>query len=64
MREAEYLCDHIAILNKGRIITEGSLESLRMESGQEDLEELFFQTVSSLDGISDGNSQVTVEGAG
>lgn len=64
MREAEYLCDHIAILNKGRIIMEGSLESLRMEAGQEDLEELFFQTVSCLDGKSDENNQVTVEEAG
>jgi sodium transport system ATP-binding protein len=46
MREVEKLCDHVAIVSKGRIQTAGTLEELRERHGQEDLEELFFQLVS------------------
>jgi sodium transport system ATP-binding protein len=46
MREAEKLCDRIAILHRGQKLTEGSLEELRQRHGEEDLEELFFQLIS------------------
>jgi len=46
MREVEKLCDHVAIVSKGRIQAAGTLEELRERHGQEDLEELFFQLVS------------------
>jgi sodium transport system ATP-binding protein len=46
MREVEKLCDHVAIVSKGRMQTAGTLEELRERHGQEDLEELFFQLVS------------------
>jgi sodium transport system ATP-binding protein len=46
MREAEKLCDRIAIMRKGRITACGDLEELRAQSGEEDLEELFFQLVA------------------
>ena len=46
MREAEKLCDRIAIMHRGHILAEGSLEELRSEYGQDDLEELFFQLIS------------------
>jgi sodium transport system ATP-binding protein len=46
MREAEKLCDRIAILYKGRILAAGTLEELRRNSGQDDLEELFFQLIT------------------
>jgi sodium transport system ATP-binding protein len=46
MREVEKLCDHVAIVSKGRIQTAGTLEELRERHRQEDLEELFFQLVS------------------
>jgi sodium transport system ATP-binding protein len=46
MREVEKLCDHVAIVSKGRIQTAGTLEELRERHGQQDLEELFFQLVS------------------
>ena len=46
MREVEKLCDHVAIISKGRIQTSGTLDELRERHGQSDLEELFFQLVS------------------
>jgi sodium transport system ATP-binding protein len=45
MREAERLCDRIAIMHRGNILAEGSLEALRDEHGEQDLEELFFQLI-------------------
>jgi sodium transport system ATP-binding protein len=42
MREVEKLCDRVAILHKGHILTCGTLEELRREHGQDDLEEMFF----------------------
>jgi sodium transport system ATP-binding protein len=49
MREAEKLCDRIAILHRGRILAEGTLEEMRDEHHQFDLEELFFQLISQHD---------------
>ena len=46
MREAERLCDHLAILHKGVILAEGTLDELRERYGEHDLEELFFQLIS------------------
>jgi sodium transport system ATP-binding protein len=49
MREAEKLCDRVAIIYRGRILTEGTLEELRERHGEEDLEELFFQLIQQHD---------------
>jgi sodium transport system ATP-binding protein len=46
MREVEKLCDRVAIISRGRIRAAGTLEQLRQEHGQEDVEELFFTLVS------------------
>jgi sodium transport system ATP-binding protein len=46
MREAEKLCDRVAILRRGKIEALGTLSELRDRFGQSDLEELFFQLVS------------------
>jgi sodium transport system ATP-binding protein len=46
MREAERLCDRVAIVHHGRMLAEGTLDELRREHGQPDLEELFFQLIS------------------
>ena len=45
MREAERLCDRVAIMHHGRILAEGTLDELREEHQQPDLEELFFQLI-------------------
>jgi len=49
MREAEKLCDRIAIIHRGRILTEGTLAELRARHGEDDLEELFFQLIQQHD---------------
>jgi sodium transport system ATP-binding protein len=46
MREAERLCDRIAIMHRGDILTEGSLSELRDRHQQDDLEDLFFDLIS------------------
>ena len=49
MREAERLCDHVAILHRGHVLAEGTLEDLRDRYHEPDLEELFFQLISQHD---------------
>lgn len=46
MREAERLCDRIAIVHHGRLLAEGTLEELRDRHAEHDLEELFFELIS------------------
>ena len=50
MREAERLCDRLAILHRGHILAEGTLGELRQRYGEPDLEELFFQLISEHEG--------------
>ena len=45
MREVEKLCDRVAIMHKGRILAMGTLDELRAQHGEDDLEEMFFQLV-------------------
>jgi sodium transport system ATP-binding protein len=45
MREVEKLCDRVAIMHRGAILTCGTLAELRVKHDQDDLEELFFQLV-------------------
>ncbi len=46
MREVERLCDRIAIMHRGHILSEGSLDELRERHHQNDLEDLFFDLIS------------------
>ena len=46
MSEAERLCDLIAIMHRGRILAEGSLEELCDRHKQHKLEDVFFQLIS------------------
>jgi sodium transport system ATP-binding protein len=46
MREAERLCDRVAILCRGRIVAAGTLAEIRDQHGEQDLEELFFRLIS------------------
>ena len=45
MREAERLCDRVAIMHQGKILAEGTLQQLRETHQQPDLEELFFDLI-------------------
>lgn len=51
MREAERLCDRLAIVHRGNILAEGTLSELRGRYGEDDLEELFFRLISDHEGI-------------
>jgi len=42
MREAERLCDRIAIIHRGRLLAEGTIGELRDQHGHADLEDIFF----------------------
>src|SRR5215475_8114228 len=46
MREAEKLCDRIAIMHRGNILAEGTLDELRSRHDERDLEELFFHLIN------------------
>lgn len=46
MREAERLCDRLAIMNRGRVLAMGGLDELRNEHSEQDLEELFYRLIS------------------
>jgi len=45
MREAERLCDRIAIMYRGRILAEGTMAELNEVHQEPDLEELFFRLI-------------------
>jgi sodium transport system ATP-binding protein len=49
MREAERLCDRIAIMHRGHILAEGTLPELQERFCESDLEELFFRLISEHD---------------
>jgi sodium transport system ATP-binding protein len=49
MREAEKLCDRIAIMHRGHILSEGTLAELCDRHEQSDLEELFFRLIHEHD---------------
>jgi sodium transport system ATP-binding protein len=51
MREAERLCDRIAIMHRGSVLAEGSLEELCDAHEEDDLEELFFRLISEHDAL-------------
>ncbi len=46
MSEVERLCDRIAIMHRGDILSEGTLEELREQHERHDLEDLFFDLIS------------------
>ena len=46
MREVERLCDRIGIMHRGHILAEGTLEELREQHHEPDLEEVFFHLIS------------------
>jgi ABC-2 type transport system ATP-binding protein len=45
MLEVEYLCDRVALVNKGRIVLEGTPNELKTQHGSQNLEEVFAKVV-------------------
>ena len=52
MEEAEFLCDRIAMIHQGRIISEGTPDVLKQETGQDSLRDVFAQLIVR-EGIAD-----------
>lgn len=50
MREAERLCDRIIVMHRGRVLTQGTLDQLRGQHQQDDLEELFYRLILAAEG--------------
>jgi sodium transport system ATP-binding protein len=50
MREAERLCDRVAIVHRGAVLASGTIDDLRDRHGEPDLEDLFFKLISERDG--------------
>jgi sodium transport system ATP-binding protein len=50
MSEAERLCDRIAVIHRGRILSVGSLEDLRRQTGERFLEKVFLTLVREAGG--------------
>jgi len=46
MREAEKLCDIIAVIHQGNLIAQGTLKELNKNSSFDDLEEIFFELIN------------------
>jgi len=46
MREAEKMCDVIAIIHQGNLIAQGTLAELKKTSSSDDLEEIFFELIN------------------
>ncbi len=49
MEEAEYLCDRIILLDKGKIIAQGTLEELKTETGKEKLRDIFNSLIKEVE---------------
>jgi len=47
MSEVRRLCDRIAIMNKGQILAEGTIDDLADQHDERDLEELFYHLISA-----------------
>jgi ABC-2 type transport system ATP-binding protein len=45
MLEVEFLCDRVALVNKGKLILEGSPQELKSRNGSQNLEEVFAKVV-------------------
>ncbi len=52
MEEAEYLCDRIIMLHKGKIISEGTPAELKEETGKDTLRDIF-QELIEREGMAD-----------
>lgn len=46
MREAERLCDRVAVMHRGHILAEGTKDELLEKHSEPDLEELFFRLIN------------------
>lgn len=50
MREAERLADRVVMIHRGKILADGTLDDLRTETGQNDLDDIFVHFVNQFTG--------------
>jgi ABC-type Na+ transport system ATPase subunit NatA len=43
MEEAVSICDRIILLNKGKVLIEGTVSDIKKKSGKDNLREAFFE---------------------
>lgn len=55
MQEVEALCDKVMIINKGKLLTSGTIDSICRETSSENLEEAFFKLIEK--DSSEGNNE-------
>ena len=58
MSEVSRLCDRLAILHRGHVLAEGTVEELRDRHHERDLEELFFQLISQHEAANHPSSSI------
>src|SRR5690606_13169437 len=58
MREAERLCDRLAIMHEGKILAEGTVDALLAEHGSQDLEDVFFALIRQQEPVRFGDGHV------
>lgn len=51
MEEAEYLCDRIVMIDRGRIVKMGTLDELKLETGKQNLREIFGSLIGSKEAL-------------
>lgn len=51
MEEAEYLCDRIVMIDRGKIVKMGTLDELKTETGKENLREIFGSLIDSKEAL-------------
>jgi len=47
MSEVEKLCDVVGVIHDGRLMAEGTLDQLRAQHGEQDVEELFVKIIGA-----------------
>jgi sodium transport system ATP-binding protein len=62
MREAERLCDRLAIVHRGHLLAEGPLAELRDRYQEHDLEELFFSLILEHEAMEGGEIERQSDG--
>jgi sodium transport system ATP-binding protein len=51
MQEVGLLCDHIVIIAQGKVMAQGNADELRLQSGEENLEDAFVRLIGSDEGL-------------
>ncbi len=51
MSEVEKLCDDVAIVHRGRVLLQGTVEEVKAEARTDSIEEIFFARIDACDGV-------------